>query len=1000
MTLFRATLPLARDWMRQRLGSSRREFLYLLLLFETTLVVLLICSPRLETYQDGTCCHLFCCPCRKIKFDAFLGIVRAMAMDRAASSSSSSSGVKLAPESDAALARFLLLHVVPNLLTERPFALLLSKIESGEPFSWEESANEVAAATADSAAAVSAAATATTSSEPVLHSESATKETSVKTESLSASASVDSTATQPEAAAEESASSSASPATPAKAAPAEAEAHAGSDAKPAIKTVPISSSESSAASADSASSSSESAAVQLLAGSASSPAVGAAARASADRDALSQFLASLNLGRHLPVLAAMGVTSVGGLRSLPDADLQGLGLSATQVRLLRGATDRWLDTMSAMLAERVAPSPEREAAGPASPLQRAAVLQQQLASAASSSSASSPFSPAMLRATGALVSQAVAASVPQRHREAFGITASALSSDGAAAPTQPISSSSSSPPAYDWEEYATPEGYLYYANARSGATQWLRPYEGSIRTLAVRAAEQAAVHAMVEERVRAALAAKRARAAEEEQAAALAQALTARAQRSPSPSSRRTIRSPSPRTLRGGVGSPTRGSPSNKGSPKSSPLRNNASGSASKGYLKVEPASSSLSATASASSGRMVVSPNRPVTRWNADGPSRQQGPVMVVSGKDGSSNTLEHHASGVISSNSSVRTGGGRLSQGALRSTWSEVLGPAGVDVGVGGGSSPRSASGSFLAAQAAALQKGGASISAAEVAKVTGLLASASGMYAAVAATTSSGWKDSTQTGDPGTSPRGGDEQQQQRQTVRHRPASLSRGADGHSIAGYSRASGLTSEAYPDVFESLPLMDPRTADTIVRGNSFATTKRMGYADPRPDVRPSGTFKINPAEQGALALHFPAVGGPQKKADAAWASQLRGHLYAPSADPKAARTGEEMKKSWAGGGLAPSEVVPSYAYRHAAEASQHGGYGSVYDRLTDIRGFTGTHRHRFGEDGRGLGLAGRDGSYDVEYLKSTVQTDIKFGAPSLPNPKDLGPNVPTAPKK
>jgi hypothetical protein len=32
-----------------------------------------------------------------------------------------------------------------------------------------------------------------------------------------------------------------------------------------------------------------------------------------------------------------------------------------------------------------------------------------------------------------------------------------------------------------------------------------------------------------------------------------------------------------------------------------------------------------------------------------------------------------------------------------------------------------------------------------------------------------------------------------------------------------------------------------------------------------------------------------------------------------------------------------------------------------VFERLTDVRGFTGAHRHRFTEDGRGRGLAGRD---------------------------------------
>jgi len=35
----------------------------------------------------------------------------------------------------------------------------------------------------------------------------------------------------------------------------------------------------------------------------------------------------------------------------------------------------------------------------------------------------------------------------------------------------------------------------------------------------------------------------------------------------------------------------------------------------------------------------------------------------------------------------------------------------------------------------------------------------------------------------------------------------------------------------------------------------------------------------------------------------------------------------------------------------------QHG----VFERLTDTRGYTGTHKERFDENGNGLGLAGRD---------------------------------------
>jgi hypothetical protein len=60
-------------------------------------------------------------------------------------------------------------------------------------------------------------------------------------------------------------------------------------------------------------------------------------------------------------------------------------------------------------------------------------------------------------------------------------------------------------------------------------------------------------------------------------------------------------------------------------------------------------------------------------------------------------------------------------------------------------------------------------------------------------------------------------------------------------------------------------------------------------------------------------------------------------------------------------------------------------GSGSVYDRLTDVRGFTGTHRHRFDSEGRGVGLAGRDNSYSYSFLVGSMPVDAVEGQAPLP---------------
>jgi hypothetical protein len=50
-------------------------------------------------------------------------------------------------------------------------------------------------------------------------------------------------------------------------------------------------------------------------------------------------------------------------------------------------------------------------------------------------------------------------------------------------------------------------------------------------------------------------------------------------------------------------------------------------------------------------------------------------------------------------------------------------------------------------------------------------------------------------------------------------------------------------------------------------------------------------------------------------------------------------------------------------AVRPGTSNNKVNGSGSVFDRLTDSSGYTGSHAHRFNGDGTGRGLAGRDGA-------------------------------------
>jgi hypothetical protein len=172
-------------------------------------------------------------------------------------------------------------------------------------------------------------------------------------------------------------------------------------------------------------------------------------------------------------------------------------------------------------------------------------------------------------------------------------------------------------------------------------------------------------------------------------------------------------------------------------------------------------------------------------------------------------------------------------------------------------------------------------------------------------------------------------------------------------------------------EAFLDLPGMTTETKRAIAKSHVFASSRVRGYADPRPDLRPVDLARWRPG-----AEHNAAVNQMSTK-DAAFAGVLRpSHHREQSREGRSGR--EILSRTWNPPELAPSDAVPSYAYRHAAARLQD----SVFDRLTDTRGFTGSHRHRFDDTGRGRGLKGRDAG-DMDYAKLTSVVPVA-GAPYM----------------
>jgi hypothetical protein len=179
--------------------------------------------------------------------------------------------------------------------------------------------------------------------------------------------------------------------------------------------------------------------------------------------------------RHLlPVVAAVGVRRVEQLSGLGEGDLRGLGLADAQVSLLRGAIARWRATMSVVLHGSISDSPTMHASSPTSSTHSAWLgmpLGSPMRGGGGGGTGEAPpqMSPALARATGALVTDAVVASVkPGGAADAFAPGASAGGSPAAPGSSGRIGGGGNGA-SYEWEEYATKEGFLYYNNVRGGS---------------------------------------------------------------------------------------------------------------------------------------------------------------------------------------------------------------------------------------------------------------------------------------------------------------------------------------------------------------------------------------------------------------------------------------------------------------------------------------------------------------------------------------------------
>ena len=194
---------------------------------------------------------------------------------------------------------------------------------------------------------------------------------------------------------------------------------------------------------------------------------------------------------------------------------------------------------------------------------------------------------------------------------------------------------------------------------------------------------------------------------------------------------------------------------------------------------------------------------------------------------------------------------------------------------------------------------------------------------------------------------------------------------------LSGGTRAVGATPEA-PEPAARRPFGTVRRVASYREG-ARDTSKWAGAPTGAPtSMEFAGASRSEAVFSSSLR---PGLYGPQPQQPGALGAQRApGGGEAAPAPRQLSRSGTALRLA-SRVDTPTQEASGSYAYQHAATSSQAHGEGTVFDRLTDARGYTGTHRHRFDRQGRGLGLRGRD-SADVDYEWVKGQALDPGGAP------------------
>mmetsp|Transcript_23565 Transcript_23565/g.82054 ORF Transcript_23565/g.82054 Transcript_23565/m.82054 type:complete len:721 (-) Transcript_23565:114-2276(-) len=190
------------------------------------------------------------------------------------------------------------------------------------------------------------------------------------------------------------------------------------------------------------------------------------------------------------------------------------------------------------------------------------------------------------------------------------------------------------------------------------------------------------------------------------------------------------------------------------------------------------------------------------------------------------------------------------------------------------------------------------------------------------------------------------------------------------GGSVSGASSTSRASSEgvAFAAGVKGSYVLAHTKPDSSPRKRKEAEAEKVYYSNSDIGATSWTAKGMNPRydHKSATSLQRATVNQLSRNGrsdDRDFVALLRPELYDRAHVPKAA----ERPKY---------KTYSNKAYRRKQQADRDAGK-SVFERLTDHKAYTGTHKHRFDADGRGRGMYGRDTALEDSEIFSQRMKDI-----------------------